>query len=121
MHVVFELNLPRPLTGEEIKNLVESVAKQAFEFGVASVINSRRAYRIGRSSGFSSEDVCIATNEEGNSAIVLDQAYDKLYVTNTAYGGIKFAIFESQDRVIDAVEKFRNELQAEIDSREIGV
>lgn len=121
MHVIFELNLPRPLTGEDIKSVVESVAKQQFRFDLVSVINSTRAYQISRVSSFSSEDVCICTNEDGNSAILLDKTYDKLYVCHTAYGGMKFAVLEREDRIIDEVEKFRDELQAEIDSREIGV
>lgn len=117
MHVVFSLSLSKPITGQEIANAVQAVAGKSYESEILQVIDGVKAFRIGRSSGFSSEDVCICTDEHGAAAIHLDKSYDKLYVCSSSWAGMKFAVLETESRVISAVEKFRDELQQELDRR----
>ena len=113
MEVRLEVKGKRPMTGLEIYEAVKKVAGEKFYLDSASN-DLGNSLKVGQNSKFPYEDLLVGV--EGGKEVLLDMTYDKVYVISANLDGLKYPVLYTQERVLRAVNAFKEKLEEVLSS-----
>ena len=115
--VAMAISLPSPVSGRKVMDAVKKLAGREYHEEVASVVDDKTTYEIGRASRSPVEDLIIKDSDKNSSEINPDGSYEKLTVEYHKHPGRKFAVGFGTDAVVRAIKEFQQQLKTELESQ----
>lgn len=110
VHVSASVTLAKSVMGRQLMEAARQVAGQEYHEELDSVIDGKKSYLVGQASQYSSRDLIIRANEQQH--IDPDAEYSHVVVENKGWRGMKYAVIESDNDYVEAVEEFAAKLTA---------
>lgn len=111
MQVIYTLQLPFKVSGQEIINAVKQIAGDSYVQTYDRVIDDTIWFKVGARSNYPGEGLAIAVSPAyTDCGINPSSLYSHIAVVNCEWGGSYYAVLENEKSIIKNARNFRDEI-----------